>query len=146
MFLKVSVCRWSFMCECFTVFLQRHHTQRPRPESSACWDTVQSHPQRLHHERSGLLWSAGTWHNTCVPRAEARRQASVWTQWWRCLHSVCRHLVLLSWETSSVPDSEWVQDNFQFQMNVYSGTSRERILIACYTIIWFSLSLMKVNW
>lgn len=39
--------------------LQGHYPQRPGSASNECWDTVSRYPQRLHYERSGLLWIAG---------------------------------------------------------------------------------------
>lgn len=44
--------------------LQSHHPQRPGAESSECWDTIQSHSQRINYECGGLLWSAGISHFT----------------------------------------------------------------------------------
>lgn len=73
--------------------LQSHHPQWPGPESSECWNTVQSHPQRVHHERCGLLRSAGTspthlftlssgsQAQLCVLCLHGGTLRSNWTQW-----------------------------------------------------------------
>lgn len=54
-----NICIPAHFKHCIFASLQGHNPQRPGSASNECWDTVSRYPQRLHYERSGLLWIAG---------------------------------------------------------------------------------------